>query len=104
MTLDDLKARITVGTVNDATLQVKLDDAIDFVCGYLNNWFISEDMPNRVKSIVAKYVDSNILFAENTGVKSESIGGMSQTFETSEERDKALKKELRDTGLRRVVW
>lgn len=103
MLLDDLKSRITT-TLDDDALQIKLDDANDFVCGYLNNWFATEEMPNRVKRIIAKYVESEILFADNRGVKSETLGGMSQTFESSDERDKALKSELRATGLRKLVW
>lgn len=102
MTLDDLKNRITT-TLEDATLQVRLDDATDFVCGYLNQEFTEDNpMPNRVKKIVAKYVESESMFTD--GVKSESIGGMSQVFESREERDKALKSQLRATGLKKLRW
>lgn len=102
MSLDDLKNRITT-ILEDDVLQVRLDDAIDFVCGYLNQEFTEDNpMPNRVKKIVAKYVESESMFTD--GVKSESIGGMSQVFESREERDKAFKSQLRATGLKKLRW
>lgn len=106
MTLDELKARIDVGTTEDGTLQVKLDDAVDFVCGYLNRTFDDNDieMPARVKRIVAKYVGAELAFVGVEGIKSESLAGMSQTFESRDERDNALKAELRATGLRKLRW
>lgn len=103
MTLDELKGRINIPpTIDDTKLQIRLDDAIDFVEKYLHRSFV-EDMPNCLKAIVAKHVQSEMYF-RNDGVKTESIDGLSQTFESKDERDKALKVELRATGLRKLVW
>lgn len=106
MTLNELKARVNVGETDNDTLQVRLDDATDFVCGYLNRTFDENDieMPARVKRIIAKYVSAELAFAGTEGVKSESLAGMSQTFESRDERDNALKAELRATGLRKLRW
>lgn len=104
MQLEELKARIETGLTNEK-LQVYLDDAIDFVCGYLNVTFGEDnEMPNRVKRVIAKYVESDISFDGVSGVVSETIGGMTQTFESKKERDKALRAELKATGLRKLRW
>lgn len=102
MTLDELKIRINA-TADDLVLQTKLDDAIDFVCGYLHRTFNDEKpMPLKVKRIVAKYVQSELTLTD--GIKSESIDGLSQTFESKSERENAIKAELRSTGLRKFAW
>jgi len=104
MNLDDLKARI-ITTLDDAVLQVKLDDTIDFVCGYLNQTFDEDNpMPLRVMRIIAKYVDSDIIQSRNGGVSSETIGGMSQTFESRDAWEGSLKADLKATGLRKLRW
>ena len=104
MTLEELRARVDT-TVEDAPLQVKLDDAIDFVEGYLNQSFDDDNpMPGRVKRIIAKYVGSELSFDGAEGIKSETLAGMSQTFESREERDSAFKSLLRATRLRKLKW
>lgn len=104
MTLEELRARVSTD-IEDASLQVKLDDAIDFVEGYLNQSFDDDNpMSGRVKRIIAKYVHSELSFDGAEGVKSESLAGMSQTFESREERDSAFKSLLRATRLRKLSW
>lgn len=102
MNLSELKQRINT-TLSDEQLQVKLDDAQDFIFGYLNRSYENDSEPNRVKKVIAKYVESDLSFGVD-GVKSESIGGMNQTFESLEERDNAFIKELAKLRLRKLMW
>ncbi|EWG12741.1 phage head-tail connector protein [Cytobacillus firmus] len=104
MNLDELKARLRISdTTQDEFLKVALDDAIDFVQRTCNRDFLIDGelkLPPAAKSIAALYVSYEMV--ANPGIKSESIAGMSQTFESGEERDSALLAQLTSAGLRRI--
>ena len=106
LNIDELKALLQIHDVSkDPFLILKLDEAIDFVCRVCNQDFKKDDtltLPAVAKGVVATYVQYEL--SGNTGVKSESIGGMSQTFESSEERDNALIKRLGVAGLRKLKF
>ncbi|RUL56468.1 phage head-tail connector protein [Lysinibacillus antri] len=104
MNLNELKTLLpNTNNLSDAYLQLKLDEAVDFVKRVCNQDFTVDGvltLPASVKGIVAQYVDFEL--QGNAGIKSESIGGMSQTFDSVEERNNALIKKLSSLGLRKL--
>jgi len=87
----------------DAYLKLKLNEAIEWVQGVCNQSFIVNEvikLPSIAKGIVAQYVLFEL--QGNTGIKSESIAGMSQAFDSAEERNDALIKKLSSAGLRKL--
>lgn len=101
MELVELKQRLGLNeddTSVDSRLQFALEDAIDFVNRNCNQTFI--EMPSAAKRVIAKFVQFEL--QGNNGIKSESMDGMSQTFESSEERNRALITELSRAGLRKI--
>lgn len=106
MTLEELKVRLDIpieDTSRDAKLKLLLVDAIDFVVRTCNQTFLVNDivtLPPTAQNVVAAFVRSE--FSGNDGVTSESIGGMSQSFESSDVRNSSLTSKLRKAGLIRV--
>ncbi|WP_341320830.1 phage head-tail connector protein [Solibacillus sp. FSL H8-0523] len=106
MELQELKTRLQMEqteTANDAYLQLQLNDAIEWVQRVCNQSFIVDyalTLPNTAKSVVAQYVAFEM--QGNAGIKSESIGGMSQTFDSATERNQSLISKLSAAGLRKV--
>lgn len=106
MELQELKTRLQMEqteTANDAYLQLQLDDAIEWVQRVCNQSFIVGDtltLPNTAKSVVAQCVAFEL--QGNAGIKSESIGGMSQTFDSVAERNQSFISKLSAAGLRKV--
>jgi len=106
MILEELKIRLqipTEDTSNDAYLTLILEDAISFVQTACNNDFMVNGvliLPTAAKNVVAQYVAFEL--QGNTGIKSESIGGMSQTFDSANERNNVLISKLSAAGLRRI--
>lgn len=102
MDINELKVLLQINDDSlDPFLAIKLEEAIDFVRSACNQDFMKNEvivLPAVAKGVVASYVQFEM--NSNTGVKSESIAGMSQTFETSEERDRALISKLSAAGLR----
>lgn len=106
MKLQELKTRLQMeqtDEANDTYLQTQLDDAIEWVQRVCNQPFIVDGvltLPNVVKSVVTQYVAFEL--QGNAGIKSESIGGMSQSFDSVSERNQSLMHKLSSAGLRRV--
>ena len=106
MDLQELKTRLQMDqtdTTNDTYLQLQLNDAIDWVQHVCNQSFMVNGvltLNNVAKSVVAQYVSFEI--QGNAGIKSESIGGMSQTFDSFTERNQSLIRKLSSAGLRKV--
>lgn len=106
MTLEELKVRLDIpleDTSRDAKLILLLVDAIDFVVRTCNQTFLVNDVvtfPPIAQNVVAAFIRSEL--SGNEGVTSESIGGMSQSFESSDDRNAALTSKLRKAGLIRV--
>lgn len=101
MDLAELKQRLGINeadTSMDTKLQFALEDAIDFVTRSCNQTF--DVIPNTAKRVIVKFVQYELL--DNTGVTNESIGGMSQAFESSKDRNDTLLRELSSAGLRRI--
>lgn len=94
MRLDELKTRLGTTNATDAQLQLLLNDATHFVelqCGEYND---------AAAPVVMKHVKYAL---HDTGnVRSESLAGMSQTFASQEEMQRALTVELSKLGLRRI--
>lgn len=102
MDLDELKLRLGIpldDASQDSKLTFMLEDAVDFVKRSCNNSF-DEGLPPVAKRVIAKYVQFDL--SKNDGIKSESIDGLSQTFESAEERNASLIAELSQAGLRRI--
>lgn len=103
MELEQLKRRLKVPAedeTQDELLTELLADAVSFVetqCGKP----IAE-LPAAVNKIIAKHVQFEL--RDNAGIASESIGGMSQSFESSEDITQSLLAELTALGLRRLVF
>lgn len=103
MTLEELKVRLEIpieDTSRDARLLLLLVDAIDFVVRTCNQTFLKNDvvnLPPIARNVVAAFVKSEL--NGNDGVTAESIGGMSQSFESSEVRNSYLTSKLRKAGL-----
>lgn len=98
MRLNELKIRLRIpaeDTSNDDLLLVLLDDAIDFVQRTCNQEF--ELIPPTAKKVITQHVAYEL--NGNGYIISETIAGMSQKFETSEQRDKSLSNILRKAGL-----
>lgn len=106
MKLTELKTLIQMKeseTTNDTYLQLKLEEAIEWVQGVCNQSFTVNgvlELPAVAKGVVAQYVAFEL--QGNTGIKSESIAGMSQAFDSAEERNNTLIKKLGSAGLRRL--
>lgn len=106
MTLEELKVRLDISiedTSRDAKLQLLLADAIDFVVRTCNQSFLVNEvvtLPPTAQNVVAAFVRSEL--SGNDGITSESIGGMSQSFESSDVRNSSLTSKLRKAGLIRV--
>ncbi|MFC5541558.1 phage head-tail connector protein [Ureibacillus suwonensis] len=106
MTLDELKRRLQIpdeDTSKDEYLQDVLEEAIEWVQCVCNQDFLVDGelkLPSVAKSVIAQYV--NFEMQNNAGIKSESIGGMSQTFDSVEERNQALISKLSSAGLRKL--
>ena len=90
MKLEELKALLGIpleDVEDDAMLKIKLKGAIEtteiWFLKYAKKEYVKYDsdgnfiVPDGAKDAVAKYVEVSFL---NAGVRSESIGGMSQTF------------------------
>src|SRR5699024_3525050 len=104
MDLEELKLRLDIAvddTSNDDRLTLMLEDAIDFVRRICGREF--DPLPPTVKSVITKFVQYEYS-GMNDGVVSESIGGMSQTFGSKEERDRSLTDELRRARLIRMKF
>jgi hypothetical protein len=106
MTLDELKRRLQIpdeDTSKDEYLQIVLEEAIGWVQNVCGQDFIVDGelrLPAVAKSVIAQYVSFEL--QNNAGVKSESIGGMSQTFDSVDERNQALISKLSSAGLRKL--
>lgn len=106
MELQELKIRLQMDQTeiaNDAYLQMQLSDAIEWVQRVCNQSFIVNEvltLPNTAKSVIAQYVAFEM--QGNAGIKSESIGGMSQTFDGVTERNQSLISKLSAARLRKV--
>lgn len=106
MKLGDLKQLLKMPLAesdDDVYLQLKLVEAIEWVQGVCNQSFIVNGalkLPSVAKGVVAQYVAFEL--QGNTGIKSESIAGMSQAFDSAEERNNALIKKLGSAGLRKL--
>ncbi|MGA4517207.1 phage head-tail connector protein [Solibacillus silvestris] len=98
MRLNELKLRLKIppdDTKNDELLLIYLDDALDFIQRTCNQIF--DPLPPTAKKVATQYVAFEL--NGNGYVLSESISGMSQTYESSEKRDKSLTDTLRKAGL-----
>lgn len=89
MDLQELKTRLKISDDSqDESLELALEDAIDFAKTWCNNPFLNDEgeleIPSSVKKGIAMMVDID----RNTtnGIESESIAGMNQTFTNSNER------------------
>lgn len=106
MELTELKVLIQIAesdTSNDAYLKLKLDEAIEWVQEACNQSFLIDGvlkLPAVAKGVVAQYVLYEL--QGNSGIKSESIAGMSQSFDSADERNSALTKKLGSGGLRKI--
>lgn len=106
MELTELKILLQLpenDTSNDAYLEMKLGEAIDWVVRVCGQSFLVNDkmmLPRVAKGVVAQYVAFEL--QGNHGIKSESIGGMSQTFDSANERDSALISKLSQARLRKM--
>lgn len=101
MELNNLKVRLQMpldDETKDALLTELLSDAVSFVESVTQKPL--QDLPQAVNGIIVKYIRYEL--QGNTGVLSETIGGMTQTFESSEARDAALSKELQKIAPRKV--
>lgn len=101
MDLTELKIRLRIPEQeieNDVLLLILLDDSIDFIQRTCNQVF--DILPPTAKKVAAQYVAYDL--NGNGHVLSESIAGMSQTFESSEQRNKLLTDILRKSGLIRL--
>ena len=101
MDLTELKIRLRIPEQeieNDELILILLEDAIDFIQRKCNQVF--DILPPTAKKVAAQYVASEL--NGNGHILSESIAGMSQTFETSEQRNKSLTDILRKSGLIRL--
>lgn len=106
MELKELKILLQLpesDTSNDAYLEMKLGEAIDWVVRVCGQSFLVNDklmLPRVAKGVVAQYVAFEL--QGNHGIKSESIAGMSQTFDSINERDSALISKLSQARLRKM--
>ncbi|MFJ7841589.1 phage head-tail connector protein [Lysinibacillus sphaericus] len=106
MNLNDLKVLLKMPLTEseeDAYLRLKLDEAIGWVQGTCNQSFIVNgvlELPAVAKGVVAQYVAFEL--QGNTGIKSESMAGMSQSFDSADERNNTLIKKLSTAGLRKL--
>lgn len=101
MTLEELKVRLGATTASDEYLKFLLDDALVFVESACNQTFRdAETFPQGLSPIIAKYVKYE-LQGEDL-VKSETIGGMSQTFTSKSELKQSLISDLSRLGLRKI--
>lgn len=99
--IEEWKNRLRVkreDTSKDELIQYYLEDALDFAERTCNQRF--DPIPPTVKKVMTLYMAQE-LYGSNFTL-SESIGGMSQTFESSEQRDKHLISILRKAGLLRL--
>jgi hypothetical protein len=85
MTLEELKTLLGIeegDTSQDAILSLYLEAGLEAAKKYTNllDWETITELPATVKLGIAKWVEANQLRAERTGVQSESIAGMTQTF------------------------
>jgi hypothetical protein len=85
MTLEELKTLLGIAaedTSQDAVLTLYLEAGIDAAKQYANllEWDTLTELPAPVKLGISRWVQANQLRAERSGVQSESIGGMTQTF------------------------
>ena len=98
MKLNELKIRLRIPEQevdNDELLLILLDDALDFIQRTCNQTF--DSLPPTLKKVATQYVAFEL--NGNGYILSESIAGMSQSFESSEQRDKSLIAILRKAGL-----
>ena len=91
MTLGELKTLLEIplsDTSRDDYLTVKLEGAVAYAHSWCRNQFLDEagnlNLPPDVKEGIALKI--KIDMSTPTGVQSESIGGMSQTFVNSNEK------------------
>lgn len=101
MTLEELKTRLGMNVEElprDAQLQYLLDDAIAFVEAECNTPLAR--LPTTVNAVIMRYVQYEL--SGTTGVLSETMAGMTQSFESAEARNKALSSELAKLGLRMI--
>lgn len=102
MTLDELKERLGIAaedTSRDGQLSYMLADAIAFVEAECGNVAVTR-LPQTVNKVIMRYVQYEL--HTTPGVLTESLAGMSQTFESSEARDKSLSRDLGKLGLRMI--
>lgn len=106
MELTELKVLIQMkesDVSNDTYLKLKLDEAIEWVQGACNQTFLVDGalkLSAVAKGVIAQYVLYEL--QGNSGIKSESIAGMSQSFDSADERNSALMKKLGSAGLRKI--
>lgn len=101
MTLDELKVRLGDVTATDDQLHYLLEDAVIFVESACGRTFpLDETFPKELKPIITKYIRYEL--AGDEMVKSESIGGMTQTYNDKEDLRKSLISELSRLRLRKL--
>lgn len=101
MDLQELKIRLGISiedTSMDKYLQYKLSDAVSFIETVTKSSVKS--LGDKVNQIIEDYVRYEV--SGSRGIASESIGGMSQTFESSTEMEKALLDKMRRLGLLKI--
>lgn len=101
MTLNELKILLQMSLTDeslDKYLTMKLASGIEFVQRVCSDDFMKNGevlIPALVKDVVADYVAFELL---GKGIQSESIAGMSQSFQSATERDVSLTNKLREAG------
>lgn len=92
MTLAELKALMGIpesDTSQDAKLQLYLDMALEAARDYANayDWSSTEPLPAGLRLGIVRFVELSQSRKTNTGVISESIGGMSRTYAANSNND-----------------
>lgn len=101
MSLYELKARLEIPqehTEDDEELLMLLHDSLDYVERTCNQTF--DPLPPTVKRVMVEHVKN--AFDNRLYVLNESIGGMSQSFESSNDIEDHLYNTLRRAGLLRL--
>ncbi|WP_262417705.1 phage head-tail connector protein [Bacillus sp. YC2] len=95
MELSELKTRLGIPVddeTQDACLQIELDDAIEHAVDYCNNPFTNKEgelfLPSPIKKGIALMI--KIDRTGQPGVTAHSIGGMSKSFASEDEKYQAV--------------
>lgn len=103
MTIDELKLRLGKTSATDEQLLLLLDDAMTHITRVCNRSFTPQELKDYgLHPMIAKYVRYE-LEAEDL-VKSETIGGMTQTFHTKDDLLQSFTSELSRLGLRKLSF